>query len=194
MPKFNVLLKDDKTYPYIKVNIRADYPDVYITRRVLNDGAKYFGPYANAGSAKEMVEFIKDKFKIRQCKTFKYKDRACLNFHIKKCSGPCMNYISKEEYRKRINKIISILDGNIKDVQKELKEQMKQASLKSEFEKAAEYRDQLYAVERISQRQKVSNISENDIDVIGIARSEQEICIEIFYIRNLRLANIPLIH
>ena len=187
MPKFNVLLKDDKTYPYIKVNVKADFPDIYITRRILNDGAKYFGPYANAGSAKEMVEFIKSKFKIRQCRSFKYKDRACLNYHIKKCSGPCMGYISKEEYRKQIDQIISILDGNVKDVQRELKNLMNEAAEKKEFEKAATYRDQLYAVERISQRQKVSNISENDIDVIGIARSEQEICIEIFYIRNSKM-------
>ena len=107
MPKFNVLLKDDKTYPYIKVNIKADYPDVYITRRILNDGAKYFGPYANAGSAKEMVDFIKTKFKIRQCKTFKYKDRPCLNYHIKKCLAPCMGYISKEEYMEQQHMLVS---------------------------------------------------------------------------------------
>ena len=89
-PKFNVMLKDDKTYPYIKINVKSDYPDIYITRRILNDGAKYFGPYANAGSAKEMIEFIKSKYKIRQCKSFKYKDRACLYYHIKKCMSRCM--------------------------------------------------------------------------------------------------------
>ncbi len=109
MPKFNVLLKDDKTYPYIKINIQNDYPDLYITRRVLNDGAKYFGPYANSGSAKEIIDFIKARYKIRQCKSFKYKDRACLNYHIKKCMAPCMGFVSKEEYRKQINQIISIL-------------------------------------------------------------------------------------
>ncbi len=118
MPKFNVLLKDGKTYPYIKINVRAEFPDVYITRRLMNDGAKYFGPYANPGAAKEMVEFIKTKFKIRQCKAFKYKDRACLNYGIKKCSGPCMGYISKEDYRKQINQIISILEGNVQSVEK----------------------------------------------------------------------------
>ena len=187
MPKFNVLLKDDKTYPYIKVNVKAEYPDVYITRRIMNDGAKYFGPYANPGAAKEMVEFIKSKFKIRQCKAFKYKDRACLNYGIKKCSGPCMGYISREDYRKQIDQIVSILDGNTQAVAKELKEQMQEASKNMQFEKAAMYRDELMAVERISQRQKVSNITENDIDVIGIARSEQEICIEIFYIRNSKM-------
>lgn len=187
MPKFNVLLKDGKTYPYIKVNVKAEYPDVYITRRIMNDGAKYFGPYANPGAAKEMVEFIKSKFKIRQCKAFKYKDRACLNYGIKKCSGPCMGYISREDYRKQIDQIVSILDGNTQAVAKELKEQMQEASKNMQFEKAAMYRDELMAVERISQRQKVSNITENDIDVIGIARSEQEICIEIFYIRNSKM-------
>ena len=107
MPKFNVLLKDDKTYPYIKINVKADYPDLYITRRILNDGAKYFGPYANAGSAKEMIEFIKSRYKIRQCRSFKYKDRPCLNYHIKKCMAPCMGYISKEDYRKQIDEIVS---------------------------------------------------------------------------------------
>lgn len=187
MPKFNVLLKDDKTYPYIKINVNALYPDVYITRRKLNDGAKYFGPYANPGAAKEMCEFIKTKFQIRQCKSFKYKDRACLNYHIKKCSGPCMGYISVEDYRKRINQIISILDGKIDGVIKELKVQMEEASKNFEYEKAAMYRDEMLAAERISQRQKVSNISENDIDIIGLARSDQEICIEIFYIRNSKM-------
>lgn len=187
MPKFNVLLKDDKTYPYIKINLKADFPDIYITRKILNDGARYFGPYANAGAAKEMVDFIKSKFKIRQCRTFKYKDRACLNYHIKKCMAPCMGYISKDDYRKQINQIISILDGNIDEVQKELKNEMLEASKKQEFEKAAQIRDELLATQRISQRQKVSNISDNDIDVIGIARNEYEICVEIFYIRNSKM-------
>ena len=187
MPKFNVLLKDDKTYPYIKINVKDDYPNVYFTRRKLNDGARYFGPYASSTATKEMIEFIKNKFKIRQCRAFKYKDRACLNYHIKKCSGPCMGYISKEEYRKRINQIISILEGRVDEVEKQLKGAMNEASSKMEYEKAALYRDELLAVESISQKQKVSNISENDIDVIGIARSEQEICIEIFYVRNSKM-------
>ena len=187
MPKFNVLLKDDKTYPYIKINVKADFPDVYITRKILNDGAKYFGPYPNSGAAKEMCEFIKSKFKIRQWKSFKYKDRACLNYHIKKCSAPCMGYISKEEYNKQISQIISILEGKTDSVKKELKEKMDEASKNMEYEKAAEYRDEINAVERISERQKVSNISENDIDVIGLYRDEYEICIEIFYIRNSKM-------
>ena len=187
MPKFNVLLKDDKTYPYIKINVKADFPDVYMTRKILNDGAKYFGPYPNSGAAKEMCEFIKSKFKIRQCKSFKYKDRACLNYHIKRCSAPCMGYITKEEYHKQIDQIISILEGKTDNVKKELQEKMEIAAKNMEYEKAAEIRDQINAVERISQKQKVSNISENDIDVIGLFRDEYEICIEIFYVRNSKM-------
>ncbi len=187
MPKFNVLLKDDKTYPYIKINIQNDYPDLYITRRVLNDGAKYFGPYANSGSAKEIIDFIKARYKIRQCKSFKYKDRACLNYHIKKCMAPCMGFVSKEEYRKQINQIISILEGKTEELSKQLTKEMLDASAKQEYEKAQELRDKIYAIEKMSQKQMVSNISENDIDVIGIARSEFEICIQIFYIRNSKM-------
>ena len=187
MPKFNVLLKDDKTYPYIKVNVKADYPDLYITRRILNDGARYFGPYANSGSAKEMIEFIKSRYKIRQCRSFKYKDRPCLNYHIKKCMAPCMGYVSKEEYRKQINQIISILEGKTDELIKELQKEMQEASKNMEYEKAKDLRDKIYAIERISQKQKVSNISENDIDVIGLARKDEETCIEIFYVRNSKM-------
>ena len=187
MPKFNVLLKDDKTYPYIKVNIQADYPDVYVTRRILNDGAKYFGPYANSGAAKEMADFIKEKFKIRQCRSFKYKDRPCLNYQIKKCFAPCMGYISKEDYRKQINEIISILDGKTDKLVKDLECEMKDASTKMNFEKAAYIRDKILAIQRISAKQKVSNINENDIDVIGIARNDFEVCIEVFFVRNSKM-------
>lgn len=187
MPKFNVLLKDDKTYPYIKINVKSDYPDLYITRRILNDGAKYFGPYANAGSAKEMIEFIKSRYKIRQCRSFKYKDRPCLNYHIKKCMAPCMGYVTKEEYRRQINEIIAILEGKTERVEKELEAEMQEASQKMEYERAQELRDKIYAIERISQRQKVSNISENDIDVIGLARKDGEVCVEIFYVRNSKM-------
>ena len=187
MPKFNVLLKDDKTYPYIKINVKSEYPDVYITRRILNDGAKYFGPYASSGSAKEMVDFIKTKFKIRQCKSFKYKDRPCLNYHIKKCLAPCMGYVSKEEYKEQIDEIIDILEGRCDKILRQLNVSMKEASLKQEYEKAAYIRDKILAIERISERQKVSNISENDIDVIGIARNEIEVCIEVFFVRGSKM-------
>ena len=186
-PKFNVLLKDDKTYPYIKIDVKSEYPNVVITRKYINDGAKYFGPYANPGSAKEMVDFIKQKYKIRQCKKFRSETRACLNYHINRCSGPCMGYISKEDYRKQINEIIDILDGKTDKVLKELENQIKEASEKLEFEKAAELRDRMLAIERANEKQKVSNITENNIDVIGIAKSEMEICIEIFFVRGSKM-------
>lgn len=187
MPKFNVLLKDDKTYPYIKINVKDDYPGVYITRRAINDGSKYFGPYANSGSAKEMVDFIKEKFKIRQCKSFKYKDRPCLNYHIKKCFAPCMGYISKEEYRKQIDEIIDLLEGKTDKIIRDLKFQMEEASNKMNYEQAAYLRDKIIAIENVSKRQKVSNIGENDIDVIGLARNDFEVCIEIFFVRKNKM-------
>ena len=186
-PKFNVLLKDDKTYPYIKIDIKSDYPNVTITRKIINDGSKYFGPYANAGAAKEMVDFIKDKFKIRQCKNFKYKDRPCLNYHIKKCFAPCMGYISKEEYRKNIDEVIALLEGKTDKIKRSLMEEIKQASDSMQYEKAAYLRDKKLAIEAITERQKVSNISENDIDVIGISRNDFKICVEIFFVRKSKM-------
>ena len=186
-PKFNVLLKDDKTYPYIKIDVKSDYPGVFITRRVVNDGSKYFGPYANPGAAKEMVNFIKEKYKIRQCRTLKDRDRPCLNYHINKCLAPCMGYVTPEEYKKQIDEIIDLLEGKIDKIIKELEEQMKEASQKLNFEKAVELRDRIQSIERVSEKQKVSNISENNIDVIGIAKSELQVCIEIFFVRGSKM-------
>lgn len=186
-PKFNVLLKDDKTYPYIKIDLKSDYPGVFITRRVINDGSKYFGPYANPGAAREMVDFIKQKYKIRQCRTLKERTRPCLNYHINRCLAPCMGYVTKEEYRKQIDEIIDLLDGKTEKVIKELEKEMKNASEKLDFEQAAYLRDRIQAIERVSEKQKVSNISENNIDVIGIAKSELEICIEIFFVRGSKM-------
>lgn len=186
-PKFNVLLKDDKTYPYIKIDIKSDYPGVFMTRRVQNDGAKYFGPYPNVSAAKEMVSFIKEKFQIRQCKNFRNKDRACLNYHIKKCLAPCMGYVSKEEYREQINQIALLLDGKTEAIIKNLSKDMEKASENLEFEKAAEIRDRILAIERVSEKQKVSNISENNIDVIGLYKNEVTVCIEMFFIRNSKM-------
>ncbi|OKZ66568.1 MAG: excinuclease ABC subunit C [Clostridium sp. 28_12] len=186
-PKFNVLLKDDKTYPYIKVDVKSDYPNVVITRKIINDGSKYFGPYANPGAAKEMVDFIKQKYKIRQCRNFRSETRACLNYHINRCLGPCMGYISKEDYRKQIDEIIDILDGKVDKVLKDLEYQMLEESKKMNFEKAAYIRDRMVAIQRVNERQKVSNISENNIDVIGIAKSEIEVCVEIFFVRGSKM-------
>ncbi|MBQ9659516.1 MAG: excinuclease ABC subunit UvrC [Clostridia bacterium] len=186
-PKFNVLLKDDKTYPYIKIDLKSDYPGVMLTRRLINDGSKYFGPYANPGAAKEMVNFIKQRYKIRQCKNFKFTDRPCLNYHIKRCSAPCMGYVTKEEYRKQIDEIIDFLDGKVDKVIKDIENQMKEASAKLDFEQAAYLRDKKIAIEQVNRKQKVSNISENNIDVIGLFKSETNVCIEIFFVRGSKM-------
>ena len=167
-PKFNVLLKDDKTYPYIKIDLKSEFPGVYITRRVINDGSKYFGPYANPGSAKEMLDFIRQKYKIHQCRNLKQRTRPCLNYHIKRCLAPCMGYVKRDEYLKQINEIIDLLEGRTDKILKDLEIQMNKASEELKFEEAAEIRDRIQAIERVSTKQKVSNISENSIDVIRI--------------------------
>lgn len=186
-PKFNVLLKDDKTYPYIKIDVSSDFPNVVITRRLINDGSKYFGPYANPGAAKEMVDFIKQRYQIRQCRNFKSTVRPCLNYQIHRCLAPCVGYISKEEYRKQINEIMDLLEGKIDKILKELQMQMEEASGNLDFEKAAYLRDRRQAIERVSEKQKVSNLAENNIDVIGVYQSELHVCLEIFFVRGSKM-------
>jgi len=186
-PKFNVLLKDDKTYPYIKIDIKSEFPNVFTTRKILNDGAKYFGPYPNSGAAKEMVRFIKEKYKIRQCKAFKSNQRACLNYHIKRCLAPCINNISREEYMRQIDEVIMLLEGKTSNILKKLDSEMKIASNNLEFEKAAYIRDRKMAIQSISEKQKMSNLSENNIDVIGLYKNELKICIEIFFVRGSKM-------
>ena len=186
-PKFNVLLKDDKTYPYIKIDVNEDYPGIYFTRRIKNDGAKYFGPYANPGSAKEMVDFIKKKFKIHQCSNIHAHKRVCLNYHIGRCWGPCVNDVPKDEYRKQINEIIDLLEGKTDKLVKNLKAEMEEKALSKNYEKAAYLRDKMIAIQNISQKQKVSNIHENAIDVIGIAKNALTTCVEIFFIRQSKM-------
>ena len=186
-PKFNVLLKDDKTYPYIKVDVKSDFPNVFITRKILNDGAKYFGPYPNSGAAKEMVDFIKSRFKIRQCRNFKSNTRACLNYHIKRCMAPCVGYITKEEYKKQIDQILLLLEGKIENLIKQLNSEMLEASQRQNYEHAADIRDTLNAIQSITEKQKVSNLSENNIDVIGISRNAILVCIEIFFVRGSKM-------
>ena len=187
MPKFNVLLKDDKAYPYIKIDVKSDYPNVLYTRSIKNDGAKYFGPYANPYAAKEMINFIKERFQIRQCKVFKSNKRACLNYHIKRCLAPCVNYVSKEEYRKQIDQIIMLLEGKTESIIKNLENEMKKAAEKQDYETAAKLRDRISAIEHFSQEQKVSNINEKSIDVIGVFKNEIDCVVEIFFVRNSKM-------
>ncbi len=140
-----------------------------------------------AGSAKEMLAFIKERFQVRQCKQFKNQDRACLNFHIKKCLAPCMGYVSKEEYHKQIDQIILLLEGKIDAIIKELNKEMMRFAQNQEYEKAGEIRDRIQAIERVSEKQKVANISENNIDVIGLSKNEMTVCVEIFFIRGSKM-------
>lgn len=164
-----------------------EYPSVYITRRFIKDGSKYFGPYANPGSAKEMVDFIKSRFKIRQCRNFKSNKRVCLNYHIGRCLGPCANDVSKEDYQKQIDQIIMLLEGKTGSVKKELEKEMEHAAISQRYEEAAALRDKIQAIENLSQKQKVSNVVTNDIDVIGIARNELSVCVELFFVRGSKM-------
>ena len=186
-PKFNVLLKDDKTYPYIKIDVKDPFPTVTFTRRIINDGAKYFGPYPDVASAKETIRFIKEKFQIRQCKNYHGKDRPCLNYHIKKCLAPCMGYVTSNEYLKQIDQIIMLLEGKISGIKKSMEQEMEEYSQKLEFEKAALVRDRMIAIGRITEKQTVSNISENNIDVIGLYKNDVSVCIEIFFVRGSKM-------
>lgn len=185
-PKFNVMLKDDKTYPYIKIT-NEDYPIVTITRRVLQDGAQYFGPYMDNTHVKQALRFIKEKYKVRQCKgVFKSKKRPCINYQIGRCVAPCKNNVSKEEYMKMINEISNILNGNIQKLLTSLTNEMNEYSENLEFEKASIIRDKIVDINSLLQKQKAVNFSENDIDVIGIYKKDKA-CVQIFFVRNHKL-------
>lgn len=185
-PKYNVLLKDDKMYPYIKVTLNEEFPTVRVTRKKFNDGAKYYGPYTNALAVKDTVDFLNQTFKLKHCrKIFKpeKKETPCLNYHIKRCMGICAGYVSKEEYMRTIKQVMMFLDGKVDDVLKNLKEEIKQASKDLNFEKAALLRDKMYSIENLSQRQKIDNYNESDIDVIGIVKTLNKASLELFRIR-----------
>ncbi len=189
-PKYNVLLKDDKMYPYIKITLNEDYPTVRITRKKFNDGAKYFGPYTNAFAVKETVEFLNKTFKLKHCRKI-FKDgkyeTPCLNYHIKRCMGICQGNVSKEEYMKVINQVIDVLDGKSEALIKEIDADMQKASSELNFEKAAELRDKKISLENLMQKQKMDSFSENNIDVIGIVKYLDKASIEVFNIRNSRM-------
>ena len=187
-PKYNVLLKDDKMYPYIKITVNEDFPTVRITRKKLNDLAKYYGPYTNAFAVKETVEFLNKTFKLKQCrKIFTKPETPCLNYHIKRCVGVCNGNISKEEYANIIKQVMMFLDGKVDTILKMIDEEMKKASKELNFEKAAELRDEKISIENLMTRQKVDNFTENDIDVIGIAKSLDKASLEVFHIRGSKM-------
>lgn len=184
-PKYNVLLKDDKMYPYIKITMNEDFPTVRITRKKFSDGAKYYGPYTNAFAVKETVDFLNKLYRLKHCrKIFKKIEPPCLNYHIKRCSGICGGYITKEEYAQLINQVTMILDGKSDEILKEIEREMKKAASELNYEKAAELRDKKASIENLMQRQKMDNFSENDIDVIGVVKVLSNASIEVFKIRN----------
>lgn len=190
-PKYNTMLKDDKTYPYIKVTVNEDFPRVLFSRELKKDKAKYFGPYTSAGSVKDTIELLRKLYKIRTCSRCLPRDigkeRPCLNYHIKQCDAPCQGYISKEEYRENINKTLEFLNGNYTGVINSLKEKMEKASENLEFEEAAVYRDLLASVQAVAQKQKITNSDMLDKDIIAAAIDGNTCVVQAFFVREGRL-------
>ena len=187
-PKYNISLKDDKFYPFIKITTNEDFPRVFITRNFAKDGNKYFGPYPNAGAVHETIKLIRKIFPLRTCKLAIKENgdtvRPCLNYHIKKCFGPCGGHIGKEEYGKMIKDIIDILSGKETYVTKMLKTEMENAAENLEFEKAASLRDKILAIEAIVEKQKIFKTMEGDEDFINIDQDEKDSCIQVFFSRD----------
>ncbi|UWD49433.1 excinuclease ABC subunit UvrC [Clostridioides difficile] len=189
-PKYNVLLRDDKTYPYIKVTTNEDYPRLLKVRRVLKDKAKYFGPYTNITAVNDTLDLINSTYPIRSCKidiekAIKNKTRPCLNLHINKCLGPCTGNVSKEEYGKMIEEIIMCLSGKEEKLMELLKEKMNESSMNFRFEEAAVYRDKIKSLEEMIQKQKIdATVTDLNQDVVAMARAHNEACVQVFFIRN----------
>lgn len=189
-PKYNVLLRDDKTYPYIKVTVSEDYPRLLKVRRVLKDKAKYFGPYTNIAAVNDTIELLRSVYPIRSCnididKAIRNNMRPCLNKHINKCVGPCTGTVSKEEYGKMIDEIIYCLSGKEEKLIDILTEKMQKCSEEFNFEEAAKYRDKIMSLEELVQKQKIDNVaSDLNQDIIAMARAHDEACVQVFFIRN----------
>lgn len=190
-PKYNTMLRDDKTYPYIRVTLGEDFPRVLFSRQMKKDKSRYFGPYTSAGAVKDTIELIQKIYTLRTCSRSLPKDigkeRPCLNYHIHQCKAPCQGYISKEEYRRQIGKALEFLNGNYQPVLKELEEKMQAASLDMNFEKAIEYRELLKAVKQIAQKQKITSSDREDKDIIAMAADEEDAVVQVFFIRDGRL-------
>ncbi len=192
-PKYNTMLKDDKSYPFIKVTINEAYPRVLFARRMKKDKSKYFGPYTSAGAVKDVIELLQKLYLVRSCNRILPRDcgkeRPCLYYHMKQCMGPCQGNISKEEYRKNINEVIRFLNGDFQDTILELTEKMQKASEEMRFEDAAEYRDLIRSIQKIGERQKITGYGEEDRDVIAVSMDdsedlrEQDAVVQVFFIR-----------
>ena len=190
-PKYNTMLRDDKTYPYIRVTLGEDFPRVLFSRQQKKDKSRYFGPYTSAGAVKDTIEMINKLYGLRTCNRNLPKDtgkeRPCLNYHIHQCDAPCQAYISKEAYRERVDEALEFLNGNYSGIIKSLEEKMSEASINMEFEKAIEYRDLLGSVKQIAQKQKMTNTDGEDKDIVALARDENDAVVQVFFIRGGKL-------
>ena len=185
-PRYNIMLRDDKTYPYIKVTVQEEYPRVFMTCRVHRDGARYFGPFADAGAVHRVLKLIQRAFRIRSCRTMQA-NRPCLQYHLHHCDAPCVHYITKGEYGKLVEQAVDILEGRDTGVVRTLQEQMESAADAMEFEKAAMYRDQITAVKVIQEQQNITTVGGGDMDVLGFAGDAGQTCVQIYTIRQGRL-------
>lgn len=185
-PRYNIMLKDDKTYPFLKVTTNEDFPRIYVTRRQLRDGAKYYGPYADVGAMHDTVKLLRTMFPLRTCRRMN-PDRPCLNYHIKRCLAPCAGYVGREEYGNMIKSVCMVLDGRTAELERDLKRRMQEAADAYAFEEAARLRDQLQAVTRLNEQQKAVTGSGGDMDIIGFAKDMTGICLQIFFVRKGKL-------
>lgn len=190
-PKYNTMLKDDKTYPYIKVTLGEEYPRILVSREMKKDKSKYFGPYTSAGAVKDTIDLMNKLYQLKTCNRRLPRDmgleRPCLNYHIKQCAAPCQGYISKEEYRARIDQALDFLNGNYKPMLRELEQKMTEASEKMEYEEAAEYRDLYNSVKSVAQKQKITDSDGEDKDIIAMAGEEHEAVVQVFFVRDGKL-------
>ncbi len=187
-PRYNTLLKDDKTYPYVKVTVTEAFPRVLFSRRMARDGNRYYGPFSSSTAVKDTIDLMHRLYHIRNCSRKLPQDigkeRPCLYHHINQCDAPCMGYISEEDYRKQVGKVLSFLDGNYREVTKELESRMQAASDALEFEKAIEYRELLKSVQQVEERQKITSQSMDDRDIIAVSREEGDAVVQVFFIRD----------
>ena len=190
-PKYNTMLMDDKSYPFIKVTVDELYPRVLMARKMVKDKAKYFGPYTSAGAVKDTIDLIHKLYHIRTCSRRLPRDigkeRPCLNYHIHQCEAPCQGYVSEETYRESVREVLSFLGGNYDGILKSLEEKMQAASEALEFEKAIEYRELLSSVQKIAQKQKITDTAGEDRDILAVATEEEDAVVQVFFIRGGRL-------
>ena len=184
-PKYNIMLRDDKTYPYVKVTVQEAYPRLFMTRRLERDGAKYFGPFTDVTAVHHVLRILRSYYPLRTCKSMKV-ERPCLQYHMHYCEGPCMNYVTVESYRKYIDDIVALFEGKQVQVIQEITSKMEQASEDLEFELAAKYRDDLLSIQKVQEKQRMVT-QRGDMDVLGMAIDGPMVCIQLFFIRSGRL-------